>query len=379
MRFNAITRGVSAVCVAAPLIIVSSQTARAQGCIVARSSGSTAGPTQDGGYLAPGEWEITEDYRHQFSQRHFVGDVEQTYRMQQGTQVMNKINLLTTSITYQATPRFSFTADVPLLFASRRSNNSPYTTTAQGIGDISFSARGWIFDPRENSRGNVGITLGFSAPTGRDDVTNVVDSFDGKGPHPVVLDYSIQPGIGGYGLLFAWQSFLNVASSQLYFDGSYLATPGNTTGVLRTTTPPANPATMTQYASISDEYLLEAGFAHAVPKVRGLTFTVGPRMEGVPAEDLIGDSLGFRRPGYAISIEPGVQYVHGRTILTASVGKAIYRNRTVSVPDRMNGTHGDAAFADYVWLASLSHRFGGHGSHSSSKHSHQQPADAGTM
>jgi hypothetical protein len=123
---------------------------------------------------------------------------------------------------------------------------------------------------------------------------------------------------------------------------------------------------MTQYASISDEYLLESGFAHPLPKVRGLTFTVGPRMEGVPAEDLIGGSLGFRRPGYAISIEPGVQYVHGRTILTASVGKAIYRNRTVSVPDRMNGTRGDAAFADYVWLASLSHRFGGRGSHSSS-------------
>jgi hypothetical protein len=360
---------------AAPLIAISTQTARAQGCIVARSSGSPTGPTQEGGYLEAGQWEISEEYRHQFSQRHFVGDVEQTYRMQQGTQVMNKINLLTTSITYQATPRFSFSAEIPLLFASRRSHNSPYTTTAQGIGDVSFGARGWIFDPRENTRGNVGITLGFSAPTGRDDVTNVVDKFDGKGPQPVVLDYSVQPGIGGYGLLMAWQSFLNVASSQLYFDGSYLATPGNTTGVLRNTNPNPNPPTMTQYASISDMYLLEGGFAHEVPKVRGLSFTVGPRMEGVPANDLIGDSLGFRRPGYAISLQVGGQYVHGRTILTASVAKAFYRNRTVSVPDQMNGTHGDAAFADYVWLCSLSHRFGGHGSHSSGKNLHQQPAN----
>jgi len=28
-----------------------------------------------------------------------------------------------------------------------------------------------------------------------------------------------------------------------------------------------------------------------------------------------------------------------------------------SVPDMMTGGHGDAAFADWVWSASLSHRF----------------------
>lgn len=378
MRFNAITRGVSVLCMAAPLMTISIQTARAQGCIVARSSGTTGGPTQDGGYMSQGEWDVTLGYRHQFSQRHFVGPVEQTYRMQIGNQVMNKINLLSMALTYQATPRFSFTADVPVLFASRRSNNSPYTTASQGIGDVILSARGWVFDPRENTRGNVGFTLGMMLPTGKDDIRNRVDKFDGKGPQDVVLDYSVQPGIGGYGLVFAWQSFLNVSSSQLYFDGSYIATPGNTTNVIRNTTTVPNPVTLSQYASISDMYLLEAGLAHALPKVRGLSFTVGPRMEGVPAEDLIGDSLGFRRPGFAISIEPGIQYVHGRDILTANVGKAVYRDRTRSVPDKLTGGHGDAAFADYVWLASYSHRFGGHGSsHSSSKHSPQQ-TDTGT-
>jgi hypothetical protein len=39
-----------------------------------------------------------------------------------------------------------------------------------------------------------------------------------------------------------------------------------------------------------------------------------------------------------------------------SVGKAIRRDRTRSVPDRITGGHGDAAFADYVWLASYSFR-----------------------
>jgi hypothetical protein len=94
-------------------------------------------------------------------------------------------------------------------------------------------------------------------------------------------------------------------------------------------------------------------------QVRGLTLTFGPRWEGVPARDLIGDSLGFRRPGFAISLMPGMQYSHGRSLLTAEVGKAIYRNRTRSVPDQLTGGHGDAAFADYIWLASYSVRFGG--------------------
>jgi hypothetical protein len=35
----------------------------------------------------------------------------------------------------------------------------------------------------------------------------------------------------------------------------------------------------------------------------------------------------------------------------------MYRDRTRSVPDDLLGTHGDAAFANYVWLASYSFRF----------------------
>ena len=84
----------------------------------------------------------------------------------------------------------------------------------------------------------------------------------------------------------------------------------------------------------------------------------GPRWEGVPAKDVFGDSLGFRRPGYAVSLEPGFQYAHAKWMLTANIGKAIMRDRTRSIPDRITGGHGDAAFADYLWTASYSYRFG---------------------
>jgi hypothetical protein len=270
---------------------------------------------------------------------------------------MNKINLENFSVTYQATPRFSFTVDVPLLLASRRANNSPYTTTSQGLGDTTFSAQGWLWNPTENTRGNIQFGLGLTAPTGKDNVTNVVDSYNGKGPQPVIVDYSIQPGTGGYGILFQWVSFKNIRASQLYFNGSYLATPQNDNNVLRSANALSNP--LTAHNSISDQYLLQAGIAYPLKRVRGLTVTFGPRDEGVPAHDLIGDSLGFRRPGFAISLESGFQYARAGNILTFNIGRAIYRDRTRSVPDIMTGGHGDAAFADWIWLASYSFRYGG--------------------
>jgi hypothetical protein len=338
-------------------LAISAGNAYGQGCIVARSSSMTGGPETDGGYLAPGEFQFTTGLRHQFSFRHFVGDVEQKQRIQQGTQVMNKINLLNFALNYQISHRFSVQVDAPLLLASRRSNNSPFTTTAQGVGDIIVSAQGWLWDPRENSRGNVAFSFGAMLPSGRDDVMNSVDRLDGKGPSNTLLDYSIQPGSGGYGIAFGWQSFKNFGgAAQAYFNGSYIATPQNTNGVVRSTT--AKP--LLQQVSISDQYLAEAGIAVPLRKIRGLSMTVGPRWEGVPAKDLIGDNDGFRRPGYAVSIEAGLQYQRGRQLFTGTVGRAILRDRTRSYPDRVYGSHGDAAFADYLWLASYSVRFGGH-------------------
>lgn len=360
-RAVCLSRRLSAILLAVGGLVMPVHLANGQGCIVARSSSTVTGPETEGGYLSKGEWDITIGFRHQYSFRHFVGDVEQKHRMQQGTQVMNKINLLNVNVTYQATPRFSFTASAPVLFSSRRSNNSPYTTSAQGFGDAYLSGQGWLWSPQENKKGNIGIGLGAIFPTGKDNVTNRIDAFDGRGPRDVTLDYSVQPGAGGYGILFQWQSFKNLGTfTQIYLNGSYIATPQNTNDFLRNTTT-TNP--LTQYNSISDQYLVEAGVARSVRQVRGLTVIAGPRWEGVPAKDLIGDSLGFRRPGYAISIEAGFQYSHGKNLLAFTGGKAIHRDRTRSVPDRISGSHGDAAFADYLWLASYSFRFGGQSSH----------------
>lgn len=337
-------------------VTLSPQLASAQGCIVARSDQLSTGP----GYLEPHHWELTIDYRHQYSFRHYIGDVEQTQRIQQGTEVENRINLQDFFVTYQLTPRWSLNADLPLLFASRRSANAYNTFHANGFGDITVGAQTWIFNPKKPHHGNVQIGYGLLMPTGASEIRNTylaTPTATKTTTRPV--DYSIQPGIGGWGIALSAQAFRAFGKQEIYGNGSYLITPQNqNTAYLRnptaTTQDPLN-----QYNSISDEYLVETGIGFDIPqeKIHGLEATFGPRFEGVPAHDLIGDNLGFRRPGFALSLEPGVRMSLGNSLLTASVGRAIWRARVKSVPDMIEGAHGDAAFADWVWSASFTHRF----------------------
>jgi hypothetical protein len=65
---------------------------------------------------------------------------------------------------------------------------------------------------------------------------------------------------------------------------------------------------------------------------------------------LIGGSGGRRRPGYAVSIEPGLLFIKNGWTVSFSAPVAVYRNRT---PDS-TGQEGDAAFADFMTLFSVS-------------------------
>jgi hypothetical protein len=197
----------------------------------------------------------------------------------------------------------SVTADIPLLTASRHQNDSPVVYTSAGIGDSSLLAQGWIWKPNGETGGNVLLGLGILILTGQDNLQNTVTSNGKTVTAPV--DYSIQPGQGSWGIPLEWSAFRNWRTSQLYFNGSYTMTLKDL-GALRSIN--VNPITLTQYNAVSDQYLLEGGVAHPLSKIRGLTVLFGPRMEGVPARNLlpVGDNLGFRRPGFAVSVEPGV-------------------------------------------------------------------------
>jgi hypothetical protein len=345
----------------------------AQGCVVAHSVGEVGGPDSDGGYLAPKHWQLSLDYRHLYSFRHFVGDVAQEYRQQGHSEVRNRINQLDAGLTYQITPRFSVEGTLPAQWASRRYfiaahsiGGAPATDLigdwgVSGMGDISVVGQGWVWDPSKNPSHNIQIGLGFEAPSGRDNIQNKLVEIPGQPAVNATADYSVQPGIGVWAIPVSLQSFQAINKSlQAYFNGSYLVSTKESNGVANSS-PPGFPAPAPQNAKIAaaDEYLLQLGVAYMVERVHGLTVTSGLRREGVVAHNLFTDNEGFRRPGYAVSFEPGVLYSmhHGHDLISANIDRAIYRNRIASVPDMQLNTHGDAAFADWLWLAGFQHRF----------------------
>lgn len=349
------------------------QKTAAQGCVVAHSVGEVGGPESDGGYLAPKHWQFTLDYRHLYSFRHFVGSVAQEYRQQGNSEVRNRINLIDAGLTYQVTPRFSVIGIVPVEFASRRYfiaagsiNGAPATDLignwgVSGMGNISVMGQGWIWDPTKNPKHNIQIGFGFQAPSGRDNIQNNLVEIPGQPAVNATADYSIQPGIGVWAIPVSVESFQAInRAMQVYFNGSYLFSTKETNGVANSSPPGfPPPAPQNAFVAAADEYLLQAGVGYMVAKVHGLTVTGGLRKEGVPAHNAFTSNEGFRRPGYAISLEPGVIYsMHGgHDLITANIDRAVYRNRIASVPDLQLGQHGDAAFADWLWLASFQHRF----------------------
>ena len=110
--------------------------------------------------------------------------------------------------------------------------------------------------------------------------------------------------------------------------------------------------------SVTDQYLYRGGVSQGIPKLKGLAMSLGLRGEGVPVRDLLGSSDGFRRPGSILSLDPGVQFNYKRDTFAVNGPWALYRDRPPSVPEiQYHITNGDAFFADYTVIASVSHHF----------------------
>lgn len=298
-------------------------------------------------------WSISVGYRFQPSSRHFIGTVEQKQREIVANQIQNTYHLFDVAVERQLTPRLALTASFPIVFAWRNQLYNPRGKyQVSSIGDATVGGRAWIFRPPTESGGNVGVGLSLKLPTGKYNATGAALNASGT-PIIATADQSIQAGDGGTGFAVDVQAYKPAPlQSMLYFSGSYLFNPRDTNGVSSFRARPGE-----QVFSVSDQYLVRGGVSHAMPKVRGMTVTFGGRIEGVPVRDLIGKSNGFRRPGYAISADPGLMYASGSYVFSCNVPWAIERNRRRSVSDIQNHTHGDAAFADYALVLGFSRRF----------------------
>lgn len=86
----------------------------------------------------------------------------------------------------------------------------------------------------------------------------------------------------------------------------------------------------------------------------GLSVSLAYRVEGLPRYDLIGDSHGWRRPGYEMFVEPGLTVSKGGSTWSLHVPIGFHRNRETNP---YSGREGDATFPDFILLTGISHRF----------------------
>ncbi|NDC78312.1 MAG: hypothetical protein EBZ67_10640 [Chitinophagia bacterium] len=357
---------------AALMAVQTSQRATAQGCVAIRGAGG-ANCSLDHGSPDSSGWLLSINNRYFKSFRHYVGTVEQKERMENGTEVIN--HTFSTDIFVQRTlnRRWALAVNIPIVNNARSSlyehggntggPKARNSTHSFGLGDMRVAAYAWIWDPQKQVRWNIQAGLGLKLPTGdyryqdyfvRNDTTRIL------GP----VDQSIQLGDGGTGFTAEVNAFyLFTPRISAYLNGFYLANPREHNGVstARGGVPTAiQIASGSNVMSVPDQYMYRAGLNYMVNR---MNLSAGIRRECIPVRDLIGGSNGFRRPGYVLSVEPGVSYQGKRVVVFALVPVAIVRNRTQSVPDKIRTqrtgvyTQGDAAFADYAVNAGMVIRF----------------------
>ncbi|MCX6626903.1 MAG: hypothetical protein NTW28_04635 [Candidatus Solibacter sp.] len=296
-----------------------------------------------------GRWNLSFGYRWQDSFRHFVGDVEQPQRVAQDTQQENKIHLFDVALSYRLNRRWTLTFSAPAMDADRINHRTKGLTESTGLGDMSVGAKFWVFRPPTESHQNIQVGFSIKLPTGKPNATSLITGTANPTNSPTTVDQSIQLGDSATGFAIDYMAYKSLPRRfTLFSTGVYLFNPKNT---YTATTPGA------RALSVPDQYLFRGGLGYGVPKLRGVALSAAGRVEGVPARDLIGREDGFRRPGYAVSVEPGLQYARGRNLWSFSYAIAVHRDRTRSVPDVRAGTHGDAAFADSVLLIGYSRIF----------------------
>lgn len=336
-----------------------------QGCVAIRSTGSSCTMQMpDHGAVAE-KWQFNANYRYFKSFRHFKGREEQKERVEQDTDVRNYQHALDISLIRKLDDRWWLMLNMPLL-ANRRSSlyehglvNGAYIKRERqfmgsyGLGDMRLSAYYWLFNPRTSLKGNIQAGMGVKFATGD---YNYQDYWHNVGPggtkelRPV--DQSIQLGDGGTGVTAELNGYY-MFTRRLSFYGNafYLLNPRNVNGT-RTYRETLSPALANEtIMSVPDQYMVRAGFTYMLNR---FTFSAGSRIDAIPVYDLVGGSDGFRRPGYGISVEPGISYASKNSNIFITVPWLIERNRTQSVTDKemteRTGTfrQGDAAFADYV-------------------------------
>jgi hypothetical protein len=323
----------------------------------------------NGPYLPEGKLMFSQSFRYLNSEDHFNGNKEQHVRHEFGNYVINEQRITDFGFSYGLTDRTSISLSIPYMLYGSWSIPLPigppfqptakgprYKQTSEGLGDIILSTRRWMLDPSEDADGNFALGFGVKAPSGDSKYTQSFPDINGTNVQVRPVDISIQPGDGGWGGLFDFQGFYTTRWCTLFVNGSYLSNPRNTNSTFSIASNlrgVGNVDDHLRFNTVADQYLFRIGASRAIDPVPGLLGHLAWRIEGVPVRDLIGDEEGFRRPGYATFLEPGLTWISGQSSWSLSVPFTLLRNREANFLNEP----GDATFADWMVLFGWTYTF----------------------
>lgn len=310
------------------------------------------------------------NYRYFKSFRHFKGTEEEPDRVSNNTEVINYSHSWDFLLNYGITDRLFAAITIPMVLNERSSlyehgREERNKTFSRGLADIRIGMGYWLFEQDPERNGNISLGLGLKLPTGNYNATDIFYNVGPEGsPEVRPVDQSIQPGDGGFGFTANLQ-FYHAITPKLfaYGGGFYLFNPKETNGI-RTFRETLSPILENEsIMSVPDQFSVNAGFGYRVSN--SFSASLGARYEGVPVEDVLGESGGFRRPGNVLSIDPGISFGYNNLLLNLNVPFAVRRERPQSVTDLEtqiatgNPRNGDAAFADYLINFGIAYRIPG--------------------
>ncbi len=337
------------------MTLVAGTTLNAQGCVAIRGASLCTLQHAD---TATKTWVFSTNYRYFKSFRHYRENHEEKERVEKGSDVRNHTNFIDLSLVRNFNRRWALGVNVPSSATTRSSlyehdGKTRHSTSSVGLGDVRVTLYRWMVDPAKMSKANIQVGLGIKLATGdyryqdyfyKNDTTKVL------GP----VDQSIQLGDGGTGFTAELNGYYTLSGAvSFYGNFYYLLNPREQNGTSTARGGTASASSIiygSDVMSVPDQYMVRGGVNLAFKKA---TASLGVRKEAIPSKDLVGGSNGFRRPGYIVSAEPGVNYQFKKVNVYAYVPVALVRNRTQSVPDKIRSeitkirTVGDAAFADY--------------------------------
>lgn len=320
--------------------------------------GAVSGP-----YLEKGEFRVDASLTHFETDEEFRGsehrvDLESTNRqVKEGAVTLDLLG------SYGFSRQLSLSVDVPVVLFSHWSTvlaGTRYDQTAHGIADVFVTGTYWLMNCDRYPEKNLSFSMGFRLPTGNSNVQVLYPNRQGQDFRLRPVFPGTQPGSGAWGWRLSVDWFQQVKRFTWFGTALYTFSlrDQNDTYALGATLNPAGimatPENL-RYVSTPDSYLVNLGLATAVPKLSGVSAFVQGRVAGVPAHNRLTDTIGFRQPGYFVTVEPGLVF---NTRLASYAISAPLRVAAGTVPNFL-GQAVNSDFTHHLFVATVSFRFGG--------------------